>query len=399
MLARRVILAWGAAAILLLQTGCWSSKEIENLSVYVGVGLDVAERNEFEQSIDAQGGHYPKKNLVTATVQIVPGSGGSTKKESGSSAPSGQTFLNEQLTGDSLFQIFRQFAVRRSRPLIGHHLKVIVVSDQLARKYGMDQLLDFILRDNDIRPSTLIVVSHGKANQTLSSKDPSEVPAFYLRGLMQNSYRTNKILKPMSLAKLDAKMQSNSSFMLQNVLTSDSEHKLSGAGVFNGKTKKLIGTLNQTDLEGISWITGTARAGPLKTYDPRTGQTIVYEIHSSESKIIPTIRNGEVSFHVKMKTGGQFMEDWSIADNKPTEKNMKHLQQWFEEEADKQINEVIQKLQKEIRADVVGFGDQVRIKYPRQWKKLKDNWDETFAEARITYDFKLNLEGYGSITE
>lgn len=203
----------------------------------------------------------------------------------------------------------------------------------------------------------------------------------------------------MSLAKLDAKMQSGTSFMLQNVITFEQEHKLSGAGVFSGKTKKLLGTLNQSDLEGVSWIMGNALAGPLKTYDPRTGQTIVYEIHSSKSKITPIIRQDEISFHVNIKSKGQFMEDWSLANNTPTDKNIERLQEWFEEEVDKQVNQLLQKLQKEYRADVLGFGEQIRIKHPRLWEKVKNHWDDIFAESRITHEVHINIEGYGSIME
>jgi spore germination protein len=45
-----------------LTTGCWSSQEIEDLTVGVGLGLDSANESRFEQEINEQGGHYPRKN-------------------------------------------------------------------------------------------------------------------------------------------------------------------------------------------------------------------------------------------------------------------------------------------------------------------------------------------------
>lgn len=73
-------------------SGCWSSKEIEDLSVYVGVGLDVAEESKFEKSINEQGGHYPKNNNLTATVQIVPRIGPKQDTQKGTGASEGQSF-------------------------------------------------------------------------------------------------------------------------------------------------------------------------------------------------------------------------------------------------------------------------------------------------------------------
>ncbi|MDN8590616.1 Ger(x)C family spore germination protein [Paenibacillus sp. 11B] len=386
-----------STALLVFASGCWSSKEIEDLSVYVGLGLDVAEESKFEQDINKQGGHYPKNNVFTSTVQIVPRVGGKQENQSSSSGSSGgQTFLNEQLTGDSLFQIFRQFALRRDRPLIGHHLKVIVVSQELSNKYSLEQLLDFILRDNDIRPSSLILVSKGRALDALSSKEPGEIPAFYLRGLVNNAYRNNKILPPVSLAKLDGKMQSGSSFLLQNVLTADGEHKFSGAGVYKGKTKKWIGSLNQVDLQGLSWITGEAKGGALKSYAPKKGHTIVYEIKSTKSKIVPKVHGDDISFHVKVESEGQLMEDWSSPEIPATEEYINELEVQFAGAAKEQMQQVMNKMQHTYRVEVAGFGEQLRIKYPKVWKKVKKNWDETFSQIPVTYDVKMKITDYGS---
>ncbi|MFE6078682.1 Ger(x)C family spore germination protein [Paenibacillus sp. NPDC057886] len=397
---RRLLLTILLTVLLVFTSGCWSSKEIEDLSVYVGLGLDVAEESKFEKSINEQGGHYPKKNIFTATVQIVPRVGGKQENQNSSSGSSGgQTFLNEQLTGDSLFQIFRQFALRRDRPLIGHHLKVIVVSHELSKKYSLEQLLDFVLRDNDIRPSSLVLVSKGRALDALSSKESGEIPAFYLKGLVDNAYRSNKILPPVSLSKLDGKMQSGSSFLLQNVLTADGEHKFSGAGIYKGKTKRCVGSLNQTDLEGLSWITGEAQGGALKSYAPKKGHTVIYEIKSTKSKITPKVHGDDISFHVKVESEGQLMEDWSSPEIPATEEYIDELEVQFADTAKEQIQQVMNKIQNTYRVEVAGFGEQLRIKYPKVWKKVKKNWDETFSQIPVTYDVKMRITDFGSSTE
>lgn len=385
--------------ILLTLSGCWSSREIEDLSLYVGLGIDVGKETEFEKDIAAQGGSYPKKNYVTATVQIAPGFSNSQSSQQSGSPSSGKTsYANEQLSGDSMLQIFRQFALRRDRPLIGHHLKVIVVSKDIAKKYGLDQLLDFVLRDNDIRPNCLVLISHHRALDVLTSQDPSRIPAFYLTGITNNSYLSNKILDPVLLSKLDAQMQSGSSFLLQNVLNSHGEDKFSGGSIFDGKTTKFIGELSQTDLEGLSWLNSKKKGGVIKTHN-KQGFTVVYEIKKKKVKIIPKVVGNDISFHVKTESEGWLMEDWRSPEREEKGDYLRELEKEFAELAEQQIRQVLYKLQHTYKVDVADFRDSLRIKEPKTWKKVKDDWDEIFSTVPITYEVKTTITNPGSSTE
>ncbi|MCW3794407.1 Ger(x)C family spore germination protein [Paenibacillus sp. LS1] len=388
-----------ALCILLMLSGCWSSREIEDLSLYVGLGIDVGKETEFEKDIAAQGGSYPKKNYLTATVQIAPGFSNSQSSQQSGSPSSGKTsYANEQLSGDSLLQIFRQFALRRDRPLIGHHLKVIVVSKDIAKKYGLDQLLDFVLRDNDIRPNCLVLISHRRAVDVLTSQDPSRIPAFYLTGITNNSYISNKILDPVLLSKLDAQMQSGSSFLLQNVLNSDGEDKFSGGSIFDGKTTKFIGELSQTDLEGLSWLNPKKKGGVLKTHN-KEGFTVLYEMKKKKVKITPKVVGNDISFHVKTESEGWLMEDWRAPEEEEKGAYLRELEKEFADLAEQQIRQVLYKLQHTYKVDVADFRDSLRIKEPKTWKKVKGDWDKIFSNVPITYDVKITITNPGSSTE
>lgn len=388
-----------AMFILSLISGCWSSREIEDLSLYVGLGIDVGEETEFEKNIASQGGIYPEEDNVTATVQIAPGKSSSQQSEQGGSPSSGKSsYSNEQLTGDSMLQIFRQFALRRDHPLIGHHLKVIVVSKDIAKKYGLKQLLDFILRDNDIRPNCLVLISHQRAVDVLTSRDPTRIPAFYLTGITNNSYISNKIIEPVSLSKLDAQMQSGSSFLLQNVLSYKGEDKFSGGSIFAARTTKFVGELSQTDLEALSWIKPKERSGVIKTYS-KEGFTVTYEIKNKRTKIIPKVVGRDISFHVKAESEGWLMEDWRAPEREEKGAYLKELEADFAKLVDQQIEQMLYKLQHIYKADVAGFRDSLRIHYPKTWKKVKDNWDEVFATVPITYEIKTTITNPGSSTE
>ena len=106
--------------------------------------------------------------------------------------------------------MIREVSLRRDCPVIFHHTKVIVISANLARTYSLKKLLDLYLRDNEIRPSCLMLISKGQASKTLEMKEKGEIPALRLFGIVDNQYRTSRILPPVPLAKLPGKMKSES---------------------------------------------------------------------------------------------------------------------------------------------------------------------------------------------
>lgn len=50
--------------LLVTQTGCWSSREIEDLGLYSGLSLDTGNLTTAEQKLEEQGGTYSKKTWL-----------------------------------------------------------------------------------------------------------------------------------------------------------------------------------------------------------------------------------------------------------------------------------------------------------------------------------------------
>ncbi|WP_068505068.1 Ger(x)C family spore germination protein [Paenibacillus kribbensis] len=398
-MCRRHILSLLLAFILLVtQTGCWSSKEVEDLSIYTGVALDKGELTPLEQALEKEGSRYFKKNKMTASVQIVPKkSFGSAAKQGGGGQ--GPNYINIAATGDSLLEIFRQFSLRLDRPIIGHHLKVMVVSTELAKQQTMQQLMDFVLRDNDIRPSCVVFLSKGRAADTLVTKYKGEVPSIHILYMLRNHFRTGKVMRGVNLSELDGLMHSKKSYILQNIIDADGEFEFSGAGIIKGDTGHWIGNLDQQDVDSIAWIKGDVEGGAIKTYDERN-QPITYEIKSVKSDITPKVANGnDISFHVKIESKGRFIENWDEKLDPTKTQNMKEAEKVFKKELTKRIKSLMYKLQSEYKVDVAGFGERLYIEKPQAWKKVKDDWDYKFSQIPVTFDIKLSITDLGSSSE
>lgn len=380
--------------LLLTLTGCWSSNEIEELGLTSGMALDTTMKSTIESEIEEQGGGYPKKDLLTLTIQFInPQPTGSGNKGGGQQQ---KPYTNVSETGDSVHQITRELALRRDRPVFGQHLKVIVISADLVHKYSLQQLLDQILNDNEIRPSCQVFISGGRASETLELKEKGTIPSYYMIGKAENEYRTTKILPPMSLAKLTGKMYSESSFLLQKVIAANGEVKFAGAAVINGKTKKLLGFLNETETEGLTWITGKGKGGLVKSFDNKTGLPFIYEVISMKSRITSHVDENNISFDVNIESEGRLSENWVITENPSDNEFLKRAEEAAEKEVKRLMKNTVNTMQKQYQADVAGFGNRLRIEHPKVWEKEKNDWDQTFSEVPIHFKVKLTIKDYGS---
>ncbi|MGM7723562.1 Ger(x)C family spore germination protein [Metabacillus sp. Hm71] len=374
-------------------TGCWSSHEIEDVGLSVGLALDQGKESSIEKELKEQDGLYPKRDILTLTYQFVNPHGAESKSDGKGQQ---KAYINISETGDSVHQMTREFSLRSQRPIFSQHLKVIVISENLARKYSLEQLLDQFLRDNEIRPSCLLLISKGQASVTLETNAPEEIPTFRLIGISDNEYRTTKILAPVSLAKLVGKLQSSSSFLLQNVISTNGEVKFSGAAVIEAKSKKLRGFLNEEELEGLTWITGMGKGGLVKTFDKETDQQILYEVETMKSKIIPHVKGNNISFDVKIESEGRISENWMVSEEESKSTFLKNAEKAAEEKVNSLVDHVLKLMQEDYKVDVAGFGNQLRIHYPQMWEKVKKDWDQTFSKVPIKYNVQLTITDYGS---
>ncbi|MEK4251016.1 Ger(x)C family spore germination protein [Paenibacillus sp. FSL W7-1287] len=380
----------------LLLSGCWSSREIEEQSVYVGMALDIANKSERDKHLEAQGGITAVDSLITATLQIVPiksVKGNQSKEEGGV-----KKYLNDSETGDSIFEILRKYALKRDRAVIGHHLKVFVISTELLEKIDISTLLDFMLRDNDIRPSCMVFLARSKAADVLETNQPDEIPAFYIRNMTLNKYRNNEIMNGVILTNLDQYIESRQSFVLQNIATYKGESEFAGAGIIKGATGKWIGNLTQEDVSSLSWVRGEGNGGLLKAVDDNN-KIIIYEIKSLKTKVIPKVDGDRMTFQVNINSEGRLIENWdNRVDVSKIDAQMR-MEEIFEERLNTMIQNLMNKLQKEYKAEVAGFGERLKITHPKVWQKVKKDWDEVFSDADVNVNIKLKITDYGSSAE
>lgn len=365
---------------LLLLTGCWDRIELEDLYLSVGEALDQAE--------DEQG-----EKRITLTIQSAVGKP-VTKK--GKQSPQGKPFKNVSITGKSVSELYRQSVEKTGRIAYGHHLKVLVIGEELARAINLQNALNVYFRSNNVRRSLIVLVAEGQAKNTFEIGGGSIIPAFHILGIVHNQNANARILPPMTLARVSEMMTVESSFLLQRVTIQGKEAKLSGAGVIKGKDNKLIGYMNERELEGLNFITGEIKVGMVNGLDSESGQMIGYEIQGTNTKIQPRVQGKKISFDMEIEVSGRLNEDWLIPGNMFENPLVKRMEKVLEQEVSRMVNEALIKMQKEYQVDVAGFGNKLRIEYPEVWEKVKTDWDKEFSQTPVEYKVKVKINEYGN---
>ncbi|MDT9025738.1 Ger(x)C family spore germination protein [Rossellomorea yichunensis] len=348
------------------------------MDLLLGVGIDEGHSSSYE---------YSEEDVMNVTFQLVNVSGNqSPKTYSGNAKP----FVNVNETGESLLEAAREVLLKRKNTLNGQHQRLVVLSSKVAQKRNIRELLDFFIRDPEARMSCLIMVTGGLSRDIMDT-ETDEIPSVHIKEVSDHIEKSNKLIEPMTLSKINATMEAKSSFLLQNIEKRNNEIILTGAAVINGDTLTQVGFLNEEELVGINWLTALTDGGIVKIKEEGRNKTITYELETVDSKVKPLLKNGQISFQVDTKVSGHITELLAETDELTKKENIKDLERQIEEKINEQIKNSLEKIQQDLKVDVLEFHDYVRIQHPDYWKSHKDDWDNTFSQANIDYQVDVQI--------
>lgn len=181
-----------------LLTGCWDRMEIEERAVVLGISIDTADKDAEarEDEISHLRGKYPapKQELIQLSVQIAlpgriplgPGEGG------GSGEGEQETVWVLDVVGHTVDDAMMNLQQQISGKLFFGHLRVIVVSEEFARK-GIENLNDYLHRNAEVRRMAWLMISKGKAKNHMQAAPKLErVPALYLASTLDDAVKHGK---------------------------------------------------------------------------------------------------------------------------------------------------------------------------------------------------------------
>ncbi|XID91282.1 Ger(x)C family spore germination protein [Paenibacillaceae bacterium WGS1546] len=373
----RGIAALTALAVL---CGCWDRIEIEERGFVVGTAIDLTESGAFELTFQFA--------IPGAMLEKTP-----------EAQSSDQTYQNVSAEGETLFRAARKMANKSSRVPYMEHNKLIIVSEKLAREGRIEEALDLFIRDHEMRRSSKVLVAKGQAKKLLTIRPRIErLPVEYINATSENPDKSETITPPAIVGHLHRNLLEEHSYAIPVISAMDNKASVSGAAVFHGPTNKLKGFLSGIETSGGNFFNGTIRAGVVEIeYE---GEPIVFEIKDVNRRLRADVADPEHPvFDVEISAEGNVGESYSKADLlNPSV--IAEIERKVNERVRDVMESTLDKVQREYRSDVLGFGDHLRENHYRTWETVKDDWEEgkqIFSRCNVNIRVRSKIRIVGAI--
>lgn len=383
-----VVIMLACASISLV--GCWDRVEIDQRGFVVGIGIDPASAPEDEE----QGPQ--KARTYRGTYQIIKPSGLSSASKGGGGAQ--EAHLDITVDENSLPAITSRISTRVGRSPYFEHLQMIILSAELARKPGaITDVLDYFLRDVEMRRDIKIIISSGSAKEVLNVAPFNEkYPIAYLVSISENINNTSYMLPATRIGDMHEQMLKQDGYTVQRVQVKDRNAALDGAAVFDGKTNVLLGFLSGPETQGLNLLHGRLKGGILQA--PYADSTVDIELEVVQRIITAEIKSPrDISFTVAISVEG--MLDKSVGNTAvDQEDEILDMQKKLEAQILVNCNKTIDKLQKKYREDVIGLGVWLRRHHYGIWKQVEGEWNESiFPNVEINVIPRVEIRRMGNI--
>lgn len=405
---RKIAQVSGLAVMLLVMpflSGCWDRLELEERALVLGVGIDEAPgRSEEEKNVSSFGDKHPntETGILKVTAQIaVPGRIPLGPGQSGGGGGGGgggqQTVWVTSATGHTMEDAFNSLQQKVAPPLFFGHLRIIVVSEDVAKK-GIDNINDYFRRNPEVRRMNWMFISEGKAEELLKlSPQLERVPALYLLTTMDQSVKMGRFPNDfLGLFWSAMSAKGREGFLPYVEYGKGSTIRINGLAYF--VKDKLVGTTGPLEIPLYMGIKGLSPAGgEVYVKVPGTeNDYVMFGGTSRKSSIKASIKNGKPHIAVRIFVEGNLLEKSSNRFKIDSETVMK-IQRQLEEDSRKAYLRLIRKTQQD-KSDIFGFGEYIRAKEPAYWNrhiKTEDAWEVAYKDLSVDVRVDMHIRRVG----
>ncbi|MBA2173694.1 Ger(x)C family spore germination protein [Halobacillus locisalis] len=367
-----------AVLILFLLTGCWDSREIEDIGIIMGIGLEKSEEGNVEMV-----------NQYVVPSQIPSAHGGDSNKI---------PFQNISLSGDTLFQIIRNNSFESNRPPNYTHLKTILFSSSLLKSERADELIDLFMRDHEFRRTTPVFITEESVNDVFSTQPTKELfPAIQIKALSENAGRNFFIPENLSIGDMSKYISENKSFLLPGLKLEEGKILSDGAGIISSDTFQFLGWVDKSKMGGVRFILNDIKGGYINfSKEEISDGPLVLELKGSNTTYEVNVEDGKVIMHLRIEATTSLGEDWGNYRTHFREGWKEEIEEASNSRIEKSILEVIKLAQEEYKTDFLNLSNWIRIYQPDFWSQNKKNWNQVFAEMEVTVEAKTTITDFGT---
>ena len=362
-------------------TGCWDKRELNEIAIVVAMGID----------------ENPNTKELILTTQVV-------RPEAMRKNGNGSNKLPVEIvssTGKTVFSAKQNIMKKFDRKPTFAHCKIVVISESLAEK-GIQSILDYLVRSNEVRPLIWIGITKGASPKEVLSvnngistiqarylsytiklqSENSETRFSYLQEFIEDLLH-NGVAPKTGVMEVEEIFPSSSG---NSGSSNDKEIKLTETAVF--KKDRLLGYLTNEETLGLNWISGNIKRSTLNVPSlNEKGKVIATRVVKGKRSIKLEKKDDEYIFNIEINAMSELKDQQDYYDTSDPE-----ILSLVEKEQSKliehEVKMVMEKMKNELKLDIAGLNKIVERKYPEEWKEIKDDWENVLP--RVRYNVKVD---------
>lgn len=364
--------------ILLISSGCYNYKEINDMAIVSSIGIDKDNKND--------------KYIVSAQIM--------NSKESEDSEDSQITVYTKE--GDTVHEALRNITLKSPRKLYGNHLSKIVLSEEVAKE-GIDNILDIFNRITEVRNEFIItIVKEDKASDVLKVLTTTEsIPAEYVKLSLKIADKTSGLTYATKLdefislylkkgidpvvpvLKIDKKEKKGTT--INNITTTNPISKIVIEDLAVTNKGKLETYLKNEEVIGYNFLRNQIQKMiiPVKCDEENNYASILILKNKTKSNTVKKDNEYIINFNINSEA---IITEYNCKKDLTDEKVIKKLEKDTEKKIKRYIKKSLNK-QKETKGKFLGLERIIYLDYP----KYKNE------DYSVKYNAKVNLVRKGEI--
>ncbi|WP_091018690.1 MULTISPECIES: Ger(x)C family spore germination protein [Paenibacillus] len=387
----RLILSF--ALLLPLLTGCWDRQELNELGIMLGLGVD------------------KDGDMIKVSAQVVVPNEVSSKAGGGKGTPVTQY----QASAATLFEAIQKLTETSPRRIFMAHIRVLVFGEEYARKDGIYDVIEALMREPTARPDYYVMVAKNTtASHVLDVLTPLEnIPAEKLFNSLDVSAKTwsptttvtgdelmdfmiSPGIQPV-ITGVEILGNQEQSGNKENIATIRSPARLNTTGLSVFRKDKLIGWLTADESKGYNYIRDNVES-TVSHMPCRKKGNVTFKTLRTTTKRKAKIVNGKPVINIDIKNVSSIgAVECGIRIG--SMKVLKELESDSEERLIELMQESVHSVRRKFHVDIFGFGQEVYHADPKFFKKIENDWDKYFEELDIKYKANVQIKRVGTLDD
>jgi len=359
----------------IILSGCWDVMEVNDLAIVIATGIDQIEDEQIE---------------VTFLLYVPNPSGGASGEESGTSKNS----YSVSITGDTFSDAVMKLESEVPREIFWGHSNIFIFGSEVA-KNELGKQLDFLVRTAEPREQAQIYISQEKAKVELDKFVSINTAELF------SKLPKSRFLKSITLKDAEEMLVNNSQAGLipisdtNSIKTSantiDSFAVKGSAIIYKGKMISVIS--GEKDI-GSQWLLFPKTNIPITINPDGKNGKVTAETGKKSIKVTPLLENNIWSIKIKVKSDLMILQNSTTLDIYNASVT-NELEQEFSRKIKEDIEDFLNHIQKDLKADVLQFYEAFHRSYPKETDDVKEDWEEQFEKIEVIIQLEVNIKNLG----